>query len=40
VTGNKRMDFPGATHFMLMEQPAAFNRVLVDFIRELADPKS
>jgi len=40
VPRNKRVDFAGATHFMLMEQPAAFNRVLVEFIRELTDPES
>ena len=33
VPGNKRLDIAGATHFMLLEQPAEFNRGLVEFLR-------
>ncbi len=36
VAGSRRVDLAGATHFMLMEQPAVFNRVLVEFIGQVA----
>lgn len=34
VAGSRRVDLAGATHFMLMEQPAGFNRVLLEFTRQ------
>jgi pimeloyl-ACP methyl ester carboxylesterase len=32
---NTRVDFAGASHFMLMEKPADFNRALTRFIIEV-----
>jgi pimeloyl-ACP methyl ester carboxylesterase len=40
VASNKRVDIVGATHFMLMENAADFNRELVEFIRDVADVTS
>jgi 3-oxoadipate enol-lactonase len=36
VVNNERVELSGATHFMLMEKPAEFNRVLVEFLRDVA----
>ena len=32
VPNNSRVDIAGATHFMLMEQPQAFNQAVLDFL--------
>ena len=36
VAKNTRVDIAGATHFMLLEKPAEFNRAMADFIRDAA----
>ena len=36
VARNKRVDIVGATHFMLMEEPAEFNREVVEFLGAVA----
>jgi pimeloyl-ACP methyl ester carboxylesterase len=36
VALNSRVDIAGATHFVLMEKPADFNRALTQFISEVA----
>jgi pimeloyl-ACP methyl ester carboxylesterase len=40
VPDNKRLDIAGATHFMLLEKPAEFNKGLVDFLRSEAKAES
>ncbi|MGI9328025.1 MAG: alpha/beta fold hydrolase [Pseudomonadales bacterium] len=37
VADNQRVDISAATHFMLLEKPAEFNRALVDFLQRVDD---
>jgi pimeloyl-ACP methyl ester carboxylesterase len=36
VTGNSRVDIPGATHFMLLEKPVEFRQAVVSFLRNVS----
>jgi len=35
IPNAKKIDITGATHFMLMEKPEEFNRVVLDFLSEI-----